>query len=271
MPPFLTISLVPTKGNTVSAIYANAVDSFRIGIEFFLRQQSYSSRKHAILTVFHSIELLLKERLHRENPLFIYRDIDQKITEDSITVSIKESLARLDNLAIGLPKDERKVIENIQRRRNRIEHHRYDHQKEDDLIIEESCKFVLFFVEGILRENLNNDIAPELLRSIRALVLKRDEEAAMANFRLENWIKQQWSDWEPEQGDIPEEFDGTHDCPQCRQSYLVIGYHPKPFCFHCNEPIDAAICDSCGRTFSAGDGCCTDIEHGNALKFSDQT
>ena len=37
-----------------SAIFENAVDSLRIGMEFFLKETSYSSRKHAILTVFHA-------------------------------------------------------------------------------------------------------------------------------------------------------------------------------------------------------------------------
>ena len=66
----------------MSEIYANAVDSLRIGIEFFLKVPSYSSRKHAIFTLFHAIELFLKEHLHRTNPILIYRNIDAKITED---------------------------------------------------------------------------------------------------------------------------------------------------------------------------------------------
>jgi hypothetical protein len=45
----------------MNALYENAVDSLRIGMEFFLKEKNYSSRKHAILTLFHAIELLLKE------------------------------------------------------------------------------------------------------------------------------------------------------------------------------------------------------------------
>ena len=54
----------------------------RIGMEFFLKEDGYSSRKHAILTVFHAIELLLKERLAQTNPILIYKNIDAKITDD---------------------------------------------------------------------------------------------------------------------------------------------------------------------------------------------
>ena len=65
-----------------SDIYRNAVDSLKIGMEFFLKEDTYSSRKHAILTLFHSIELFLKEYLFRQNPILIYKNIDAKLTEE---------------------------------------------------------------------------------------------------------------------------------------------------------------------------------------------
>ena len=39
------------KTDELSPIYQNALDSLRIGEEFFLNEDGYSSRKHAILTV----------------------------------------------------------------------------------------------------------------------------------------------------------------------------------------------------------------------------
>ena len=135
-----------------SAIFENAVDSLRIGMEFFLKETSYSSRKHAILTVFHAIELLVKDRLAQTNPILIYKSIDIKITDDAQTVGIREALTQLENLGLGIPAEEKKTIENIQRVRNRIEHHRYDHNEaEDETIIAASLKFILYFVEFELR------------------------------------------------------------------------------------------------------------------------
>jgi hypothetical protein len=83
----------------------NAVDSLKVGMEFFMRGDSDTTHKHAILTIFHSIELFLKEYLFRINPILIYRNIDKSITDDSITVGINEIIARLENLKIGLPKE----------------------------------------------------------------------------------------------------------------------------------------------------------------------
>ena len=69
-----------------------------------------------------------------------------------MTVGVREALTRLENLGLGIPAEEKRTIENIQRVRNRIEHHRYDHnEKEDDAVIAASLKFILFFVEFVFQ------------------------------------------------------------------------------------------------------------------------
>ena len=239
----------------MSEIYQNAVDSLRIGIEFFLKENDYSSRKHAILTLFHAIELFLKEQLHRTNPILIYRDIDKKITEDSQTAGIKEILQRLENLGLGLHKDLQSTIEKIQKRRNRIEHHRYDHKEEDEVVIAESLQFILLFVEFDLKMTLQDDIPEETLREIQQIVFKHRELCSIASHRLEQWMHEQWPEWDEQQEDSPDEFEGTMDCPICRQSYLLIGHHDTPFCFHCNTSIVAEQCENCGTTHLVAEGC----------------
>jgi hypothetical protein len=244
----------------LSDIYANAIDSLRIGIEYFLKQPNYSSRKHAILTLFHAIELFLKEQLYRTNRLLVYRNIDAPISDDSQTVGIKEALARLENLGLGLPKQQRTVIENIQKRRNRIEHHRYDQKEEDEVVIGESLQFILFFVDSVLRGKLEADISPETLREIQRIVYERDQLYWIAMHRLEAWMHETWPEWNNELADTPDEFSGTNDCPICRDSFLVSGYHTKPFCFRCNTTVDAEECDYCGRTYLSGSPCHPQIE-----------
>jgi hypothetical protein len=245
----------------MSDIYANAVDSLRIGIEHFLKEPGYSSRKHAILTLFHAIELFLKEQLHRTNPILIYRNLDTKITEDSLTVGIKEALARLENLGLGLPKQPQEVIERIQKRRNRIEHHRYDHKEEDEKIVSESLAFILFFVDGVLEAKLERDVPPEALRQIQNLVYDRQDLYWIAMHRLKQWMHEVWPEWDNEESDTPDEFRGTVDCPVCRQSYLVMNYHDKPFCFHCNTTIEASECQDCGCTFLSSEGQCSCVRY----------
>lgn len=236
-------------------IYINAIDSLRISIDYFLKESGYSSRKHAILTLFHAIELFLKEQLHRTNPILIYQDIDKKITEYSRTVTIKEALTRLENLGSGLPKDQKEIIDRIQKRRNRIEHHRYDHKLEDDVTIAESLSFILYFVEFALKGNLESDIPAETLREIQRIVRDRQERYWVAMHRLEEWMQGIWPQWNREEDDTPKEFQGTQDCPICRESFLVIEQLYKPFCFHCNTTVDAGVCEHCGRSFLMSEGC----------------
>jgi len=243
----------------MSAIYENALDSLRIGYAFFRQESGYSSRKHAILTIFHALELFLKERLFRINPILIYRNIDAPITDDSLTVGVNEMLVRFKNLNMEIRKEEAESIKKLQRVRNRIEHHRYDHKpEEDEAILAETLKVILYFVEFELEERLGDVLGAELMSEMQHRVIDYNEHDAVAHYRMEEWWKKQWPEWGgPEESDSPEEFLGTLDCPHCRQSYLVLDHVPKGFCFHCNTTVDALICDECGRTHLREDGCCS--------------
>ncbi len=241
---------VAKSGESISPIFENAIDSLRIGMDFFQRNSSYSSHKHAILTVFHAIELLLKEQLHRTNPILIYKDIDKKVTDNSFTVGLADAITRLENIGSKLPDDQKKIVEKIQSRRNRIEHHRHDYKEaEDENIIAEALKFIFYFTEFVLETRLEDHIDHALIRPMKQRVMQYNELQAVAEFRFETWATNQWPKWEKTVEDIPDEFEGTYDCPECRQSWLVIGYHPKPFCFWCNVPVDTKICENCGITY----------------------
>lgn len=160
-------------------------------MRFFLDDTFPSAHKHAILLLFHSIELFLKEYLSRVHPILIYRTIDKKISDDSLTVGISEILSRLDNLDLALPETERRVIESIQRRRNRIEHHRYDRAEDDAAVLAESLKFIMYFVEEVLEERLNQHLDTESLDEVKSIVFDFRERLGLADYGLEKWLKSQ--------------------------------------------------------------------------------
>jgi len=200
----------------------------------------------------------LKEQLHRINPVLIYKNIDKKVTDDSFTFVLADAIMRLENTGSKLPDDQRAIVEKIQGRRNRIEHHRYDHKEaEDAIIIAEALKFIFYFTEFVLEARLEDHIDHTLLLPMKQRVMEYNELQGLAEFRFEAWAKKRWPKWDNTIEDIPDEFEGTHDCPECRQSWLVIGYHPRPFCFWCNVPVDAVICENCGRSYFVKDGCCS--------------
>lgn len=230
-------------------------------MQFYMSGNQYSTRKHAILTIFHSIELMLKEYLYRVNPILIYRNIDKKITEDSVTVGFAEILIRLENLNLGIPGDQAKAIRNLQSKRNRIEHHRYDHEDEDRELISQALKFILYFMEIQLNQMPEGLIEPELLENIKELVIDYNERHAVADYRIERWLKEKWPEWNPEEEDTPEEFIGTDSCPQCSHEYLVMEGKDEPYCFWCCREIPAEYCNICSRTKIVDVPCCEDYNH----------
>lgn len=240
----------------MNALYANAIDSLRIGCAHTVGDPEPAQRKQAILTIFHAIELLLKERLYREHPLLIYKDLNAKIRADSFTVGVKDALTRLESIGITIPKAPRDVIEKLQGRRNRIEHHRYDEEEQDHQTISECIAFSFFFIEAILEENIHKDFGADLMRDIQSVVFSHDEQRWAAMFRLEKWLKKTWPEWDPLESDMPEQFEGTLDCPVCRQEYLSICEHREPFCFYCNTTVDAVQCAECGFTYIEGEHIC---------------
>ena len=173
-----------------------------------------------------------------------------------MTVGVREALTRLENLGLGIPAEEKKTIENIQRVRNRIEHHRYDHnEKEDEGVIASSLKFILYFIEFVLKQNLDKKVEGRVLRDINHRVFEYNERQGLAEFRFNEWARKEWPDWKEEEEDIPDEFPGTMRCPDCRQDWLVMGYHDKSVCFHCNTSVDADCCEDCGEVFIVGESC----------------
>jgi hypothetical protein len=137
-------------------------------------------------------------------------------------------------------------------------HNRYDYKDvEDAITLAEALKFIFYFAEFVLNARLEDHIDHELVVHMRRRVMEYNEHQALAEFRFEEWLKRRWPKWDKMAEDTPEEFEGTYDCPMCRQSWLVIAYHPKPFCFSCNVPVEAANCENCGRTYLVKDGCCS--------------
>ena len=240
----------------MNPIFQNAVDSLAVGIRFYLSKDEANSQKHAILAIFHAIELFLKEYLFRIHPNLVYRNIDQRICDDSPTVGARELPVRLENFGLELPKVERKVVQALQARRNRIEHLSYEKLPPDPAVLGESLKFITFFVESVLNERLADHLDNELLSELRRVVFTYDELAGMAERRLHEWLRRTFGDWDSELEDLPEGFDGTLPCPACRQDYLVVDNVDRPHCFFCDADVDAGECGICGRTYLRAHGPC---------------
>lgn len=106
------------------SLLENAYDSFNESL--VKAQQAEEGNlfkwKFALLHLVHTIELLLKQRLYREHPLFIYEDIDRRTR----TVSLEKAVTRIQGLGVHLSEDDVLSVRKSIKARNAIMHFEVD-------------------------------------------------------------------------------------------------------------------------------------------------
>ena len=101
----------------------NALDSLDEGIERFLLNRRPSDLKYSVLHIAQAVELFLKARLVREHPLLIYVN-PAKAGEDQKTVDFDDLFGRLIAAGVNFDKSTLQDLRELQRTRNRLQHHR---------------------------------------------------------------------------------------------------------------------------------------------------
>ena len=224
-----------------SPLFENAIDSLEFGIRTFLYGEYDTAPKHAILNVFHSIELLLKELLHRAHPLLIYKNIDRPITDDSLTVSLNEIFERLSNLRIALSPKEISIIKDLQRRRNRIEHHRFEKDDSHKYVVGKALRFIYYFLQDHLETSLEEQLSEDdLYQEAREAILSYEELLKEAEREIQSHLAIMTKD----DFDVPRE---SFACPECGHMTVLIGTDMGDFCFYCHSEVDMEQCIICGQ------------------------
>lgn len=98
----------------------NAVSSLVQGIRHFTAEATTADLKFAVLHVFNSIELFLKERLAREHEHLIFRFPENAKTEDPETVNFKSLIERLKSVGVELSLNDLKDLNRLRKARNKI-------------------------------------------------------------------------------------------------------------------------------------------------------
>lgn len=141
----------------------NAKDSLDCAIENIIdnSRPKDGCLKRVIQNLSHAVELLLKERLVREHPAFVYTKIDQYPNKDALTITTDLAVQRLERLVdLALDKDDKKTIENSRKKRNSIEHFEFDiPTQEAEVIIGRLLSFIIRFS----KEHLDLDWQSKLL------------------------------------------------------------------------------------------------------------
>ncbi len=114
--------------------------------------------KHAISHAAHSVELLLKERLRRINPAFVWKNVDKFPSLDAETVNTNTAISRLTTVGGVIFSDKDVVmIESLRRARNAIEHYEWETTEKDArLIVANALSFTFSFAKSELDIDLSS-------------------------------------------------------------------------------------------------------------------
>ena len=151
---------MPPHKPIVFDLMTNAADSLRQAVELLALKESgtdHTRLKHAITNAAHCVELLLKERLRRINPAFVWENVDRYPSLEARTVTVNTAISRLKNVGglVFSPNDER-TLKSLRTTRNAIEHYEWRaSEKEARTIVGHALSFAF----GFARKELSVDLS----------------------------------------------------------------------------------------------------------------
>jgi hypothetical protein len=143
-------------------LLSNARDSLRRAVELMAwddLNSDHAKLKHAITNAAHAIELLLKERLRREHPAFIWQNVDKYRSLQAQTVTAETAVSRLTTICnLTFTDSDKATLLAIRTTRNAIEHYEWHASEvEAQVIVGNALSFALGFAEEHLGIDLSAD------------------------------------------------------------------------------------------------------------------
>lgn len=137
----------------------NAKDSIRQAVELLAFKDigsDHARLKHAITASAHCIELLLKERLRRINPAFVWENVDKYPSLEARTVTVDTAISRLKSIGgIMLSPNDERSLRSLRNTRNAIEHYEWRaSEKEAKVIVGNALSFAFAFAQDELAVDL---------------------------------------------------------------------------------------------------------------------
>ena len=205
----------------------NAKDSIRQAVELLAFKDigsDHARLKHAITASTHCIELLLKERVRRINPAFVWENVDKYPSLEARTVTIDTAISRLKSIGnVVFSANDERNLKSLRATRNAIEHYEWRaSEKEAKVIVGNALSFAFAFSQ----EKLGVDLASDFKKddTWKMLLDELYEFARSHGARLEAHLRTQG------------------ECPQC--------------CDECGEltvPTHGGSCELCGHWQSIGE------------------
>lgn len=145
-------------------LYENAIDSIKHAVEHYTQDTDEARRyKYTILHLAQGVVLLLKERLRREHPNFVFSNV----ARNSKTVDVETAISRLEQIAAVDLGYARNIVKELASLRNRIEHYAVDISKQQaDSIIGRTMPFLIAFSQDELDKDFAREIGAETWQAL---------------------------------------------------------------------------------------------------------
>jgi hypothetical protein len=195
------------------SLLENGLDFISSGLRYIVESKTKSDLKYAVLHLSSGIDLVLKERLAREDWRLLFLEPDHATEADFKSgnfqsVRYDQCLKRLEDLGIAVPNQAR--LRALKSRRNRFEHFRVEENKE---VLEAVSIGVLSEVLDFISEELD----PSEFSSAEDDLLA-DMRARLVSFGA--FTKQRLSEVEPFLVEWRSSFGQVVECPCCAQETL---------------------------------------------------
>jgi hypothetical protein len=155
------MSSAPAPQRLKFSLVENARDSLQHAVSTLAWPDATHSNKYkqALLAATHAVELLVKERLRRVSPAFVWENVDKYPSLAARTVTVETAFARLEKFGIcTVSETDRENLIACRNIRNAIEHFEFDvDQREAKLLLGKTLSFLFSFAKEQLQLDLEAD------------------------------------------------------------------------------------------------------------------
>jgi hypothetical protein len=227
----------------VLGLEQNAMDSLEHGVEHFVNAEKPTDLKYTILHTFHAVELFLKARLAKGDPLSIFKN-----RRNNHTVDFRTSIKLLSDVGVNMSEQNRNNLDALRTIRNSIEHHQIQGNRRD---IEHYLGRAMYFLDSFLQRelgiNLKDDLDEDTYRVLSEALYSYNERLEKAKERVKQVCE------EMERDAFFEKMPYLCErllCEECGEETVIIpdptSHDDKVHCFFCEARFFVETCERCG-------------------------
>lgn len=227
-----------TGKKLVLSLQDNAFDSLTHAVEHFIDTQHPNYLKYAVVHTFHAIELFLKARLSKEHESLIFEKPEEMGKEGAKTVSFTTLLKRLRAVRVDIPGYQIRVLEDLQRVRNQIEHFQIEKPKADvGKFLAEAMLFIEPFIKHSFGVSLRDSLSRPTYETLDQQVAQHVKKLKESEGKLRRTLEELKLD------------DGSvFVCPFCQKERVIQAKNgTASVCLFCKRTCYFIKCDSCGK------------------------